>query len=190
MVGERAHFNRSGMNNSQGVTGNGKRRGPRSPEQDEFAKDLAPGADPPLTLYVHCLNTYNKMFENSRRVTSTEGSPIADDQYDDSMIVYEGMLTHLIIQDLGLSTPYYTKVTRALKGMGCIRQLSRGGGTAKSQWELMRTPTEALFNQAMPPKVKVDKYAMLEGQIATLSSRISELEEVLHNITRREGVPV
>lgn len=133
--------------------------------------------DAPVALYGHCLTTYQTML--------SEASGIVED--DSTIIVWEGMLTRLITSQLNLSVPYYTAVTKALKRMGCIRQLKRGGGTAPSQWELLKEPTEELFINAVPKRIpKMDRYELLQMQVDTLNNRVLKLEKVLENIIKEE----
>lgn len=134
--------------------------------------------DVPVALYGHCLITYQTML--------SEASGVVDD--DNTIIVWEGMLTRLITAQLNLSVPYYTAVTKALKRMGCIRQLKRGGGTAPSQWELLKEPTEELFINAMPKRVpKMDRYELIQMQLDSQNNRILKLEKILENIIKEES---
>lgn len=59
--------------------------------------------------------------------------------------IWEGKLTALVVNEMHLSLPYYTSLTRALKTMGCIAQIKRGGGGSKSQWKMIRPPTVQEF---------------------------------------------
>lgn len=131
----------------------------------------------PVALYGHCLLTYQAMLSDATAIVVE----------DKTIIVWEGMLTRLITSQLNLSVPYYTAVTKALKRMGCIRQLKRGGGTAPSQWELLKEPTEELFSDAMPTKiVKADKWELIQGQVDSLNNRVLRLEKILENIIKEE----
>jgi hypothetical protein len=131
----------------------------------------------PVALYGHCLITYQTML--------SEATGIVDD--DNTIIVWEGMLTRLITSQLNLSVPYYTAVTKALKRMGCIRQLKRGGGTAPSQWELLMEPTEELFINALPKRIpKMDRYEGIQMQLDAQNNRILKLEKILENIIKEE----
>jgi hypothetical protein len=60
------------------------------------------------------------------------------------VFVYEGYTTRLF-QQLQLPGPYYSSVLQRLQSMGCIRQLSRGGGSAASRWALLDDPTIEAF---------------------------------------------
>ena len=118
-------------------------------------------------LFTHCKNAYTAMFASSNH--------IGDQQ------VYEGTLTNLITRELNLSIPYYTTITRALRGMGCIRQLARGGGTAPSQWELLKEPTEEEFEKfkesgGIQKKGRVTPTDALKQQIKDMNDRLSRLE--------------
>jgi len=134
-------------------------------------------ADAPVALYGHCSITYQTMLSEATAI-------VIDDR---TIVVWEGMLTRLITSQLNLSVPYYTAVTKALKRMGCIQQLKRGGGTAPSQWELLKEPTEELFANAMPNKVpKMDKYQAIQEQLDSQNNRILALEKILANIIKEE----
>lgn len=128
----------------------------------------------PPALYIHCKNIYAKMMERAH-----------EEQHDDgSMIVYVGFLTYLI-PELGLSSPYYSFGTKALKNMGCIRQIQRGGGRNPSHWELIKAPTEELFAIANPDSAGKQELgrkgttAMLQAQIVDLTKRVHSLEETI-----------
>lgn len=123
-------------------------------------------------------------------LTQAKGVDVAQVEPADehrTMIVWEGFLTRFITEELHLSVPYYSSVTQALKRMGCIRQLRRGGGTSPSQWELITEPTPALFEHAVPPKPhKVTKIQALQDLWDAHESRIKALEDILENIIREE----
>lgn len=61
------------------------------------------------------------------------------------VLVWEGFLTKLVGEELGLSTPYFSLVRNNLIAMQCIRQLQRGGGSSPSRWELLRPPNLEAF---------------------------------------------
>ena len=131
----------------------------------------------PPALYLHCVSTYKEMLSTARMIVVNEGS----------IAVWEGMLVQLVTGKLHLSIPYYTSVTRALKRMGCVTQLKRGGGVAASQWELHYEPTIEMFNSAQPKKeIKQDKYALLQGQFDSLNTRVLVLEAALQNLITEE----
>lgn len=158
-----------------------KRPGVRSQAQLDVQRQIG-NAEPPITLYLHCQRTYELMLSQSKRVevdAIDSGGSFDEEPSDmtDTMIVWEGMLTRLIQNELSLSVPYYTSVTRALRNMGCIRQLRRGGGTSPSQWELLHAPDEESFNAQQTEKVtKPDKHAMLQDQLQQLNRRVLDLE--------------
>jgi hypothetical protein len=99
-----------------------------------------PADDAPPKLLEHLTTVYQAMFNEAKLMV---------DKDEKEMLVYEGKLTELITKTCYLSVPYYTKVTHALKGMNCMYQLKRGGGSAPSQWVLMTEPTLELFNTYM-----------------------------------------
>jgi hypothetical protein len=124
----------------------------------------------PIALFEHTRSVYREMLDQSTMVTA-EGR---------GMMVYEGKLTDLITVDVGLAVPYYTRVTQALKGMGCAQQLRRGGGTSGSQWQLITEPTLDLFKEYMA-KVEpedVNVYATIQ-QVNDLSKRLGLIERAL-----------
>jgi hypothetical protein len=123
-------------------------------------------------LFHHCVSVYEAMLDRAE-VQLLDGQTEA--------MVYEGFLTELITGALSLSVPYYTKITQALKKMGCIRQLRRGGSTSKSQWQLVTDPTLEAFelisleNKHLPYLTE-DDIAPLLQQIKDLNRRIAVLE--------------
>lgn len=92
-------------------------------------------------------------------------------------LVYEGHTTKLF-RDLGLATPYYTSVLQRLQSMGCIKQLSRGGGSATSRWELLKDPEFGDFEQAAGAKQK-NRLTVVESQVNTMDERLEAVEEAL-----------
>src|ERR1700742_3987033 len=98
----------------------------------------------PPRLFLHCSAVFEKMKAQSK-ARQVEG---------DHALVYEGFLTKLICEDLGLATPYYTSVMHYLKAMGCVRQLARGGGPTPSLWELMHEPDIEAFERVESQKKK------------------------------------
>lgn len=138
---------------------------------------------PPADFY-HCQKVYELMLARSYvvRINKTEDPERHTEQGD--MVVYEGSLTALITEDLHLSTPYYTKLLRLLKGMGCVRQLRRGGGTSPSQWEMQTEPTEELFqfcieNNSRLASSKPSRYEALEQQVRDMNERVLKIEAIL-----------
>lgn len=126
------------------------------------------------SLYGHVQSVYKEMLSQAQNVQTEEGI---------NMTVYEGMLVNLITSTLNLSVPYYSKCMNTLKAMGCVKQLRRGGGTSKSQWELLSEPTEAAFKQHIDDKPKAprkpSKVDMHDQQIRNLTSRVNELETLV-----------
>lgn len=130
----------------------------------------------PAALYTHCVNVYEKMLQEARIEPSGD-------------VVWEGMLVNFITGRMNLSVPYYTTITRALKRMGCIEQIKRGGGTAPSQWRLVTEPTLTKFEDTQPRRSNrkpIDKYEMLQDQLTQLSRRIVVLEAALEKVIQEE----
>jgi hypothetical protein len=122
-------------------------------------------------LYNHCVDVYKAM-ENDAK-TDDAGNQ-----------TWEGSLTGLM-RALGLSNPYYSNITKAMKAMDCMRQLRRGGGGTGSVWLLLQAPTEELYRQTghkaaseAPAKQRQQDQAMkdLQHQLNELSRRVEVLE--------------
>jgi len=127
------------------------------------------GSAPPK-LFIHCITVFEQMRREATYVELSEGG-------DKRQVpVYEGFLTKLF-QRLGLATPMYTAVMRRLQLMGCVRQLSRGGGSAPSRWELLEEPEYGTFEEC-ESKRGTTRLSVVEGQVEDLTKRIQELEEL------------
>ena len=134
--------------------------------------------DAPVALYGHCETVYNRLLAEAKNVVQDDGHTI---------VMWEGMLTKLIIQKLYFSTPNYTNIIRALKRMGCIRQLKRGGSSGMSQWEIIKEPTHEAFLNGLPPKVQdTSRYALLQGQVNALNKRVTAIENIIKNLFEEE----
>lgn len=137
----------------------------------------------PPALFIHCNSMYNSMMKEANRLVN-------DGDVTD-MVVYEGFLTHLVSK-LALSVPYYTFCRRALIDMGCIRQIKRGGGRSPSQWELIRSPSIELFDEANPDNVTKNKKGrtgevdMLKTQISDMNNRLLVIEDLLDELIKGE----
>lgn len=90
-------------------------------------------------------------------------------------LVYQGHTTRLF-RELNLPSPYYTSILTALQNMGCIKQLSRGGGSAESRWELLDDPTMDLFFASSGVTPGKSRLALVEKQLADNQDRIAALE--------------
>jgi hypothetical protein len=122
--------------------------------------------------FEHCLVVFETMKKSSKGVR-IEG---------DHAFVYEGFLTQLF-RELGMPTPYYTSVMRNLKAMGCVRQLSRGGGASPSKWELIREPTWELFEVIEEKRIKTNtKAGQLEDMVRILTRRVGDLEDSVETL--------
>ncbi len=120
------------------------------------------------TIYEYSIQTYQAMEEQA----STES--LGPAHGDEEGLVYDGHTTKLI-RDLGLPTPYYTKVLKELKRMDCIRQLRRGGSTTTSRWLLMQEPTVELFTKMQASnKPGGSRLDVLEQQVRDLRKRLDK----------------
>ena len=130
----------------------------------------------PPRLFEHCLSVFAKMKEEARP-TTIEGT---------HALVYEGFLTRLF-GELRLATPYYTSVMQRLKKMGCVRQVSRGGGNSPSRWELIKDPVWDDFELAETRRLQgATKLGQLQGQVTALNTRVTDLEGKMRRILAQE----
>jgi len=127
----------------------------------------------PPKLFIHCIT----VFERMRKDAKYEDLGIGDKKR--RAPVYEGFTTKLF-QSLGLAGPYYTTVMRRLQHMECIKQLSRGGGSAPSRWELLKEPeygdydeVETKEREGSPRLHVVDDHRLTE-----IERRLDQLEEL------------
>jgi hypothetical protein len=109
-------------------------------------------------------HTYNVLNQMAQEAT---GDPL----------VYTGYLTKLIGSIC--SPTYYGKIVRTLIDMGAIEQYARGGGTAASQWRILRTidsPSEVTNLDDRPRSVK--KRETLESRVALLEQRLEGVPDI------------
>lgn len=128
-------------------------------------------------LYHHCAKVFQALKDNAKvhQEDDGEGGVV-------NILVWEGFLTKMF-GDLDLSVPYYTKCTQALKNMGCIRQLRRGGGNSPSQWEIIQSPTPALFDAEVPRKRRRNRTEALEDMVKDLQVKLIAQNQRLDQIT-------
>ena len=132
----------------------------------------SPAEEAPPRLFEHCITVFGRM-KTTSLPTQIEGQ---------HALVYEGFLTRLF-GELGLATPYYTSVMTRLKKMGCVKQLSRGGGNSPSKWELIKEPDWELFEATEQLRSHPDtKIGQLQGQVASLNTRVAALEELVERM--------
>jgi hypothetical protein len=137
-------------------------------------------------LYSHSKAVYEAMLRSSSKQEFKD----ADGQTKEA-VVYEGFLTKLVTEDLHLSVPYYTSVMRALKKMGCVRQVRRGGSSSPSQWQLYFEPTEKLFVEKTKltnkrSNAQSTRLEQCESNIQALNRRVTTLEAALQNMIKEE----
>jgi hypothetical protein len=120
-----------------------------------------------------------RVFEAMRRGATPEQLKEGDSTRH--AFVYEGHTTKLF-RELGLATPYYTSVLQRLQRMGCIRQLSRGGGSAPSRWELLKDPEFGEFDNAGDKKRgrRADgRLTLVEAVVEEFGDRLAAVEAEL-----------
>lgn len=118
----------------------------------------------PPKLFDHCCNVFDAMRQQAK---AEKQGP--DKQH---VLVFTGYTTRLF-QQLQLPGPYYSSVLQRLQAMGCIAQLSRGGGSAPSRWSLLDDPTLEQF-QATEPEHKQTRLDALEERVALLEQAVGE----------------
>jgi hypothetical protein len=128
--------------------------------------------DTPKMLFTHSVNAYAALKRDADVV--------------DGKLIWTGFMTHVIRNDLNLSVPYYSQILKALKRMGCVEQLRRGGSSTPSQWLLVREPTEELFESSpMRVTTRTTRLDAVEQQCHDLSERIDMIEALL-----RQGLEI
>ncbi len=129
-----------------------------------------PSEEAPPRLFEHCSAVYETMKKTARGV-QIEGT---------YALVYEGYLTRLFA-DLNLAMPYYTAVMRRLKAMDCVRQLSRGGGSSPSKWELLNEPDYDGFEVIEATRRENNtQLGQTINTVKILTRRVADLEEQLN----------
>lgn len=118
----------------------------------------------PPAMWDYAYKTYMAMLDQSK---TTEEAGVVH-------VVYTGFISGLMFDDLNVPVPYYGKILKALKAMGCVTQLRRGGGKSPSQWELWKTPT-------------VEDFEKVWGQQQQEEHKTTPTESHLKDITRMLG---
>jgi ribosomal protein S15P/S13E len=131
-------------------------------------------------MWDHVQDVYKAMLERAEE-EPTEFEDTEGDPHENIRNVYTGHLTSLF-GELQKPAPYYTSIMTALKAMGCVEQLRRGGGSAPSKWIMQHPPTEegymAFINNRSTKKPH-GKVEMLEQQVKNLMGRVQHIEEHL-----------
>lgn len=153
---------------------------------------------PMKALYDHCVEIFEEMEREAVPEETTEnnysGGPAMDQPQTiasaTGYMIWTGHTTHLFSR-LGKATPYYTSVMEALKKMGCVEQIKRGGGNSMSKWRLVRRPEEEYFHAAEKLRRPVQgSQKALEQQMRDLNKRVTALEDALvpaNNVTILDG---
>lgn len=128
-------------------------------------------------LYNHCEQIWEALIKTAKP-TEIDGQHVA---------IWTGFMTKLFEEE-HFSVPYYTSVTSALKNMGCIRQLRRGGGSSPSEWMLIHAPTYDLYKAfegtpSLRSGVVSKRNQAIEQALRDLNRRLTVVEEYL-NIPR------
>lgn len=145
---------------------------------------------PMKALFDHCTTVFDEMFKEAVPEETAERNydgGAAHDQPNIEIVpsgymIWTGHTTQLFAR-LGMATPYYTTVMRALKKMGCLEQVRRGGGNAQSKWRLVRRPEEDAFNAAELLKTPTQgSQKALEQQFRDLNARVTTLEGIVYGL--------
>jgi hypothetical protein len=128
----------------------------------------------PPALFQHCVTVFEAMRAGALpHQIGTPGDSAAPVRH---AFVYQGHTTRLF-RELNLPSPYYTSILQALQQMGCIKQLSRGGGSAESRWELLDDPTMDLFFESSGVTPGKSRMAKIEQRLADSQNRLDAIEE-------------
>jgi hypothetical protein len=126
-------------------------------------------------MYNHITEVYTRMVDQAK----------PEDIEGRELLVYEGHLTKLIMRELRLSMPYYTSITRALRSMGCIEQIRRGGGTSPSRWVLWKEPTFEAWQATDGDKARRGNATTVRDQrVKDLHERVAKLEEIVDQLVK------
>jgi hypothetical protein len=117
-------------------------------------------------LFEQCRAVYAAMYADSQvktvKISSNEGP----------LRVYVGFTTYLF-EGIGLTISNYTPVMRRLQGMGCVKQLVRGGRGIPSEWVLIEEPTPRSFTRSG------QRWLRDRDRIEELEQRVDDLEAML-----------
>lgn len=127
----------------------------------------------------HCSRVYAAMLAES---TEEEG-PAEEGEGVETYRAWEGHTTK-IFAELSLAAPYYTAVMKRLKEMGCVEQMQRGGGSARSKWVLIQEPTLELFENAL----ETNKPSTLKQRVTSLEKEVAVLRHNFGVIANHLGV--
>lgn len=100
-----------------------------------------------------------------------------------------------ILPHLGISPPQYSPIIGKLKAMGCIAQITRGGGGTPSKWALLYKPTPDLYASSGTTASSADQHSSEAGAaqfqrdvsaiVNTLSSKVDVLLSAMENFDLR-----
>lgn len=126
------------------------------------------GTEEEPKLYQHCVALYDKL------------DSYAEDLSDGRVFV--GVVSRIVMDELGLAQSYQSKIVNRLRGMGSISLMKRGGGSASSVWMLHKHPTLDDFfdsdNTGERQKIREqEKHNALQQRVIDLANRIKKIEE-------------
>jgi hypothetical protein len=128
-------------------------------------------------IFQHCCTVYDKMLETAT-LSEYEGQAV---------MMWEGFTTK-VFDGLHLSVPYYSSVLKALKAMGSMIQLQRGGGGSKSKWALISRPTEDAFNAYFKTGATGNKKAQDDQWKQSMTQMLNDLRKRIDQLERRLAV--
>jgi hypothetical protein len=95
---------------------------------------------------------------------------------------YSGMITHLA-DDLGFTIEQYSKANRALKMMGCIKEVRKGARNTPTELNLIKPPTieewAELGNERNISRPMRERFERIEQANRDQEERITKLEKAL-----------
>lgn len=139
--------------------------------------------DAPPAIFEHATRTWDYLYEQS----------FVEDSGDGPIRIWEGSLTKVITDDLGLSNPYYTKITTLLRAAGCLEMLKRGGGGSVSRWMIRTKPdTELLYRTVQHldsrSNQRFEAERAQEQRLKDINTRVLELEDEIEMLRERMDI--
>lgn len=111
--------------------------------------------------------------------------PVALDE-DNEVLMYTGSVTSTLLNIEGINTGNYSMVMNALKVMGCIDQIVKGGGRTKSTIKLNYPPDLTKFLATRETKKHGRaKDRAVQQQVSDIVERLTRVEAENRKLLRR-----
>ena len=147
-----------------------------------------PGSRSVVDVTMPALYTYSERVYEAMR---SQSRPVYLEGDTQESLVYEGFITKLVLDDLKIHVPNYSKVMAALREMGCIEQLRRGGGSTPSLFLIFeQPPSRELWYEKVPegPKsVASHRYDAMDQRLRDLQQRLDAMESESGDDLRRSA---